>query len=379
LTTGYVWLQQYAWHDTGTQHILGAGRTQHPLPHFESPDSKSRLASLVEATGLGDHLDRLPVTPVTDEDVLRVHTAGYLARLRRDSLAPKGGDAGDDSTPFGHGGLEIARLAAGGAAAIVDAALTGRVVNGYALVRPPGHHAVADAGMGFCLLANIAIAIRRARAALGVERVAVVDWDVHHGNGTQALFWEDPATLAISLHQDNLYPFGSGTLEQRGGGAGFGTTLNVPLPAGSGNGAYEAAIRGVVTPALHRFRPELIIVASGFDGSFLDPFGRMMITTSGYRAMTRQLMAAAEELCGGRLVMVHEGGYNTLYVPYCGLAVIETLAGVDTGVAFAWDEDWDRLPDQALQPRQAAVIAQAAAQAAEVPATAATRAEAVAS
>ena len=370
MPTGYVWHQKYAWHDTGVQHMLGASGgargPQHPLLHGESPDSKARLASVVEASGLIDHLVRLPVASATDEDVLRVHTPAHLARMRHESLQPKGGDAGDGSSPFGYGALEIALLSAGGAKAIVGAALEGRITNGYALIRPPGHHAVAETGMGFCMFSNIGIAIRWARERFGIGRIAVVDWDVHHGNGTQAVFYNDPETLAISLHQDSLYPFGSGLLDERGAGAGLGTTINIPLPSGSGNGAYIAAIEQAVVPALRAFRPELVIVASGFDGSFMDPFGRMMITTIGYRTMTQRLMEAADELCGGRLVMVHEGGYSSLYVPYCGVAVIETLAGVKTGIEMPWDDDWVRLPDQAVTDRQAAVIARAGGFAAEL-------------
>jgi acetoin utilization deacetylase AcuC-like enzyme len=362
LVTGYVWHQKYAWHDTGLQHILGtSGHPDHPLQNHESPESKSRLASLVEASGLIDHLVRLPVEPATDEDVLRVHTPEHLARLRRESLQPKGGDAGDGFSPFGHGALKIALLSAGGAMAIVGAALEGLITNGYALVRPPGHHAIPSTGMGFCLLSNIGIAIRWARERYGLGRVAIVDWDVHHGNGTQEIFYEDPTTLTISLHQDNLYPFGSGTLEERGASAGLGYAINVPLPAGSGNGAYLETLRRVVAPALRAFRPELILVASGFDASFMDPLGRMMVTTAGYRDMTRLLMELADELCGGRVVMIHEGGYSLLYVPFCGVVVIETLAGVDTGIEMPWDDEWNRMPDQAVTDRQAEVIARAAA------------------
>ena len=367
MVTGYVWHQKYGWHDTGLQHILGTdGRPQHPLLHTEGPESKVRLASMVEASGLIDHLRRLPVEPATDEDVLRVHTPEHLSRLRVESLLPKGGDAGDGFSPFGHGALEIALLSAGGAKAILGAALDGSITNGYALIRPPGHHAVASSGMGFCMLSNIGIAIRWARQRHGLGRIAVVDWDVHHGNGTQDIFSADPETLTISLHQDNLYPFGSGTLEERGTGDGLGSVINVPLPSGSGNGAYLETLRQVVAPALRAFRPDIILVASGFDASFMDPLGRMMITTTGYRAMTAFMLELADEVCGGRLVMVHEGGYSPLYVPYCGLAVIETLAGVDTGIRMPWDDEWDRMPDQLLTDRQAAVIARAAALAGRV-------------
>ena len=365
--TGFVWHQLYGWHDTGLQFQLPSGGSPvQPLPNGESPESKVRLASLVEATGLGDRMERVRPMTATDEDILRVHTRAYLDLLKRESLAPKGGDAGDGVTPFGHGGLEIARLSAGGAMALVGAVMDGRVRNGYALVRPPGHHALPAEGMGFCMLANIAIAIRWARANLGLGRVAVVDWDVHHGNGTQAIFWDDPDTLTVSLHQDNLYPFGSGTQDERGGRTAPNSALNIPLPAGSGNGAYVAAMERAVVPALHAFRPDLVIVASGFDGSFTDPFGRMMITTTGYRTMTRLLMDAADELCEGRLAMVHEGGYSALYVPYCGLAVLETMSGIATGVTMPWDPDWERLPDQQVTDRQAMIIERAARQAGEI-------------
>jgi acetoin utilization deacetylase AcuC-like enzyme len=160
-------------------------------------------------------------------------------------------------------------------------------------------------------------------------------------------------------------------VEERGRGAGLGYALNVPLPSGSGNGAYLEALRQVVAPALRAFEPAMMIVASGFDGSFMDPLGRMMVTTTGYRAMTRLLMELADEICGGRLVMVHEGGYSLLYVPFCGIAVIETLAGVETGIAMPWDDEWDRMPDQAVTDRQATVIARAAANAASLRNTAA--------
>lgn len=362
MVTGYVWHEKYGWHETGLQNTLGtSGHPAHPLQHLDSPESKTRLASLVEASGLIDHLLRLPVEPATDEDVLRVHTAEHLARIKHESLQPKGGDAGDGLSPFGHGGLEIAMLAAGGAKAIVGALLEGRIDNGYALLRPAGHHARPSTGMGYCIFSNIGIALRWARERCALGRVAVVDWDVHHGNGTQEVFYEDPMTLTISLHQDSLFPWDSGSLDERGSGAGLGYAINVPLPAGSGNGAYLEAFRRVVTPALRAFRPDMILVASGFDASINDALGRMIVTAGGYRAMTRMVMELADELCGGRLVAIHEGGYSPLYVPFCGVAVIETLAGVDSGVEMLFEEVWSNLPDQPLKDHQAQLIAKAAA------------------
>ena len=190
----------------------------------------------------------------------------------------------------------------------LEAVLCGSVQNACALIRPPGHHAVAGLGMGFCLFGNAVVAIRHGRAMYGLGRVAVVDWDVHHGNGTQAAFYDDPGTLTISLHGDRLYPAYSGSLAERGTGPGLGYNLNVPLPPGSGDGAYLEAMRRVVLPALHRFKPDLIVVACGFDASAADPLGRMMVTSDGYRQMTALVMVAAEALCGGRLMMTHEGG-----------------------------------------------------------------------
>lgn len=365
MTTGYVWHEKYGWHDTGNAAgFIPASDTVQPYEHVESADSKTRLASLVEASGMLAHLSRLEVRAASEEDLLRVHTQAHVDRIKAGSAALRGGDCGDGTSPFGPGGYEIGLLAAGGTVAAVAATLQGEVHNAYALVRPPGHHAIADQGMGFCMFANIPIAIESARHHLGLGRVAIVDWDVHHGNGTQDIYYADPDTLAISLHQDGLFPPGTGRFEERGAAPAVGTTLNIPLPAGSGNGAYLEAMRKVVAPALRRFRPDLIVVASGFDSSFNDPLGRMLVTARGYRQLTRELLDLADELCGGRLVMSHEGGYSPVYVPYCGLAVIEEMSGIPSGLEDPYDFAWSDLPDQALKHHQAAAIASAAASAA---------------
>jgi acetoin utilization deacetylase AcuC-like enzyme len=355
--TGYVWLERYGWHDTGRYAGFRVpGPSVQPYEHFESADSKVRLASMVEVSGLAEHLLRLPVTPVTEVDLLRVHAAEYVARIQAESARPKGGDAGDGMSPFGQGSYEIALLAAGGTASALAAVLQGTVPNAYALVRPPGHHARPGTGMGFCIFSNIGVAVAWARAVLGLGRVAVVDWDVHHGNGTQEIFYGDCETLTISVHQDNLFPFDSGHLSERGAGAGQGYTINIPLPAGSGNGAYTEVMRRVIVPALRAFRPDVIVVASGFDASMNDPMGRMMVTAEGYREMTEILLDAAADVCAGRVIFSHEGGYSPTYVPYCGLAVLEALSGVRTGMADPHTGIWEALPDQQLRPHQDAVI-----------------------
>ena len=359
MTTGYVWEELYGWHDTGTAAgLLSPGIDVQPYQHFESAETKVRLASLLEVSGLTKSLTRIPAVAATEEQVLRVHTKDYVERIKKESAQPKGGDCGDGTSPFGHGSFEIALLAVGGAIEATRAVVSGQVRNAYALIRPPGHHSRPTTGMGFCIFANAAIAIKFAQTELGVKRIATVDWDVHHGNGTQEIFYSDPNVLTISLHQDGLFPANSGHIADRGEGDGDGFAINVPLQPGSGNGAYVEAIQRVVVPALRKFKPELIVVPSGFDASAADPLGRMQVTPTGYRAMTQELMAIADEVCDGKIIMTHEGGYSPFYVPYCGLAVLETLSGVKTGIADSITPTWDELPGQDCQPEQSARIDQ---------------------
>jgi acetoin utilization deacetylase AcuC-like enzyme len=358
--TGFLTHELYLWHDTGTWPMnFRPGLHIQPGTPAENPETKRRFRNLLEVSGLLDSLTPIKPVPATDDQIAAFHTRDYIARIKELS-AGNGGEAAP-GTPFGHGGYEIAALAAGGSMAMTDAVLTGKVRHGYALVRPPGHHAEPAMGYGFCLFGNIVLAIHHARAMHKVGRVAVVDWDVHHGNGTEAGFYGDRDTLTISIHQDNLYPAGRGRLADQGEGAGRGANLNIPLPPGCGDGAYRAVMEQVVVPALTRFRPELMIIASGFDASGLDPLGRMMVTSSGFRQMTGTLMAAADALCGGRLVLSHEGGYSEFHVPYCGLAVMEALAGRSTGIVDPFGAEMEQWGGQALQPHQASWIAQAAA------------------
>jgi acetoin utilization deacetylase AcuC-like enzyme len=344
------------WHDTGRATAPSADRKWlQACEHYENPETKRRFRNLIEVAGLFDDLVSLKPRTATVDEILRFHTRAYVESIRAMSEAA-GGNAGE-GTPFGPGAFEIALLAAGGTITAVDAVLDGRARNAYALVRPPGHHAEAGVGRGFCIFGNVVVAIEHARAQRGVGRVAVVDWDVHHGNGTQRAFYRDPGVLTISIHQDRWYPQDSGSIDERGEGAGVGFNINIPLPPGSGHGAYLAAVGRVVVPALHAFRPELIVVASGFDGSMYDPLGRMMAYSETYRAMTRMLMAAADELCQGRLVLSHEGGYAPTYVPFCGLAVMEELCGVKTAVndpmaaraASAGGQDLQRHQDEIIR------------------------------
>ena len=354
--TGWLFEERYLWHDTGTAAgLLASGRWLEPLTHVESPATKRRLQSLMAVSGLLDDLVVLRAREATTDELLTVHTPEYVDRIEVLSEGA-GGDAGDGTSPFGHGGVQIARLSAGGAITAVEAVVTGAVDRVYALVRPPGHHALPNRGMGFCTFNNIAIAIRHVQRAHGVARVAVVDWDVHHGNGTQAIFYDDPNVLTISVHQDRCFPIDSGGCDERGAGAGIGANLNIPLPAGSGDGAYVEAFTRVIVPALERFQADLVVVASGFDANAYDPMGRMQLHSDTYRALTEILLAST----GGRLAMVHEGGYSEFYVPFCGLAVAETLAGRRTEVIDPYLEETRLIAGQGLSRAQREAIETAA-------------------
>lgn len=328
MTTAFYSDERCFWHSGGNYAFtLPVGGLIQPmlagLP--ENPETKRRLKNLIEVTGLADQLSLRKAPPATVVEMARVHPASYLSAFK--AMSDAGGGELGLRTPFGKGGYEIAALSAGLARTALIDVLTGTARNAYALSRPPGHHCLPDWPNGFCLLNNIGIAIRAAQDAGHVRRVAVLDWDVHHGNGTEAVFWEDPDVLTISLHQDRNYPTDTGGVEARGGGAGLGSNINVPLPPGTGHKGYLEAMERIVLPALTRFRPEVIVVACGFDAAAVDPLGRMLATAETFRDLTRMVMQSAADLCSDRLVLVHEGGYSEVYVPFCGHAVLEELSG----------------------------------------------------
>ena len=333
MTTGFMFDERTLWHTTGEAALfLKPGGWLQPTGggHAESPETKRRFKNLLDVSGLSRHLAVETAPEAAEEALRRIHPAHYLTEFKR--LSDAGGGQLGEETPFGQGSYEIAALSAGLAIHAMDRVLTGQWRNAYSLSRPPGHHCLPDTPMGFCLMANIPIAIEEMRARHGIEKVAVIDWDVHHGNGTQAIYWDRPDTLTLSLHQNACYPTNSGTTGERGEGAGQVANINVPLLPGGGHQSYLAAMDRIVLPALTRFRPDLIVVASGLDANALDPLARMLAHSDTYREMTARLMQAADTLCGGRLVMVHEGGYSEAYVPFCGQAIMETLSGQRTQV-----------------------------------------------
>lgn len=320
------------WHSTGVQALFFPLDTwvQPPTGSYgaDTPDSRRRILNMAHASGLTDIIALPKADPASREDLLRIHSADYLDRFKAASDAG-GGDLGE-LAPFSKGGYEIACISAGLSIAALDGVITGKFANAYALCRPGGHHCLPDLPMGFCVLCNIPTAIETARARHRVGKVAVIDWDVHHGNGTQHVYYERADTLTISIHQDRCFPPGYSGTEDRGSGAGLGANINVPLPAGSGHETYLRAMRKIVLPALRAFKPEIIVIASGLDANAVDPLARMLLHSETFREMTQMIMAAAYELCQGRVMASHEGGYAEAYVPFCGHAVLEALSGVRT-------------------------------------------------
>lgn len=367
--TGLVWHETLMWAEHGKYAgILPATYPVQPGRHHENPETKRRLKNLLDACGLTDQLVALAPRPASRQELARVHTAAYLDTLERldGALA---GSVGLDAAVT-QGGVSLARLAAGGCIVATDAILERRVDNAYALVRPVGHHAEPGEGKGFCLLANPSLAAAHALDRHGLERVAIVDIDVHHGNGAEKIFWTDPRVLTVSVHQARWFPPDSGDLEARGAAAGFGTNLNIPLPAGSGIGAYRATMERVILPALERFKPQLLVVPCGYDAAAQDPLGRMLLDSPTYRWMMEQFVAAAGRLCDGRLLVTHEGGYNEFMVPFLGLAVMEALSGIESGVVDPHAQFFHEAPGQELQPHQELVVTAAAKLVAGIPAKA---------
>lgn len=255
--------------------------------------------------------------PATVAELQRVHTQEHLERMAATAGHAVMLDADTFTSPDSY---DIARLAAGAAVQAADHAVTTREA-AVALVRPPGHHAEPDRAMGFCLFNNVAVAAAAMRAR-GLERVAIVDIDVHHGNGTQAIFYEDPTVLYVSSHQYPYYP-GTGAAGESGAGEGLGYTLNIPLAAGATDADVDTAYRTGVVPALDRFRPELVLVSAGFDAHYLDPLAGLRMTTAGYAGIVARLEGAARRLCDGRIAMVTEGGYHLAALRECLEAVIK--------------------------------------------------------
>jgi acetoin utilization deacetylase AcuC-like enzyme len=298
--------------------------------HVEGPERLDAINRALDETGLRDRLVALTPEPISIERLARVHQSRHIERVR--SVAERGGGGlmgMGDETYVAPRSYEAALLASGAVVAGVEAVLRGEVKNAFALVRPPGHHAFADHGEGFCLFNNIAIAAATAQAEFNLDRVLIVDFDVHHGNGTNSIFYRDPSVLFFSTHQWGIYP-GTGYWDEVGEGAGMGYTVNVPMLPGWGDEAMRGIFDDLLVPLARRFQPQLMLVSAGYDPSWTDRLGSMLVTTQGFFDLTRTLVQLSDELCGGRLVMTLEGGYGLDGLAYGVVASFAALLGDET-------------------------------------------------
>ncbi|OHB84156.1 MAG: histone deacetylase [Planctomycetes bacterium RBG_16_64_12] len=287
--------------DVYLRHKTGPG-------HPERPERLTAIVARLEKSDLNGKLVRLKPAAASIDWISAVHTPEYVQRVR--ASCQRGIRYLDSpDTPVSKESYEVALMAAGGVLAAVDAVMEGHVKSAFCAVRPPGHHALADEAMGFCLFNNVAIAARYVQRRHKLSKVLIVDWDVHHGNGTQAAFYDDPTVLYFSVHQYPFYP-GSGSAGERGIGEGLNFTLNAPLPAGSGDEEYQKVFDQTLKPAALEFRPDFVLISAGFDAHEDDPLGAMSVSTQGFADLTRVLRGIADECCEGRIVSVLEGGYG---------------------------------------------------------------------
>ena len=310
--TGLVADARVKKHETGTEH----------------PEQSLRYSAVMnrlEWTGLTHDLVRLPSRMATDDELAMVHTRSYISLVDAE-VAENRHHLSTGDTDICPASSAVARLAAGCALSAIDAVFTGEVQNAFCVVRPPGHHASAAVGMGFCLFNNIASAARYARYKHSAERVLIVDWDVHHGNGTQDIFYQDGNVLFFSTHQSPWYP-GTGAQNERGEGRGEGKIINCPLPAGSGRTEITNAFQTQLLPSVEAFRPDLVLISAGFDSRQNDPLGHFLLTDKDFNSLTGILLDVAAKYCNGRLVSVLEGGYNLEGLALAAEAHVRALTG----------------------------------------------------
>ncbi len=305
----------FAYHPDYLNHNTGPG-------HPERPDRLRASLAALQQSDVWDQLHQVEPTPASVEQLTYAHNLAYPEHIRQhcEQEIPLTYD-----TTVGFESFDIALLSTGGVLRAADAVTTGEVKNAFAMVRPPGHHATPGQSMGFCLFNNIAVTARYLQREHGVGKVAIVDWDVHHGNGTQDIFYEDESVFFFSIHQSPLYP-GTGSSRERGSGKAHGTTLNVPMPAGSGDDEYINIFTNVLVPALRDFSPEFLLISAGFDAHYLDPLSGTELTADGFAALTDLMLAFAQETTSGRVVSALEGGYSLEGVSESVVAHIERLA-----------------------------------------------------
>jgi len=306
---GVVIDQRYLEHDTGEGHP-------------ERPERIGVLLPLIDAAA--HNLTEIRARPASGEELALVHDGAYVDEVA--ATQDKPWFAFDADTPTCPRSFETARLAAGGFLALLEAVMEQRVHNGFAFVRPPGHHAERTRAMGFCLFNNVAVGAAYLRRRYGLQRILIVDWDLHHGNGTQHMFEADPGVLYVSMHQYPYYP-GTGAIEEVGRGDGEGYTVNLAFPAGFGDAEYGEAFARIVEPIAQQYRPDFVLISAGFDAHARDPLGGMQVTENGFKAMARLLLGVARDHAGGRCAAILEGGYDLMAIRSSANEVLVELQG----------------------------------------------------
>lgn len=311
-----------------TAYVTDTRFSEHNFPGH--PEHAGRIQAVwqeLDASGLTSQLLSVAARPASDKQLLAVHSRAHLNRLVAISQQEKMVLIDQDTYAL-PSSMGIARLAAGGVIQAIDALITAKADNGLAVIRPPGHHATVDRQMGFCLLNNIAIGARHAQIQHKLERVLILDYDVHHGNGTQDIFYADPSVMFISIHQSPHYP-GTGKLNEIGQGDGHGLTLNIPLRAGHGDLSYRALFEDIVWAAVERFHPQLMLVSAGFDAHWADPLAQMRLSLGGYDDLARASIKMAQAFCEGKIVFVMEGGYDLKALSHGWCNIASALLGAD--------------------------------------------------
>ena len=310
MKVGYVYDPVYLKHDTGY--------------HPENARRLEAIMAYLEETGLTKQLISIKPRPAATRELAYVHQESYISRLQ--DAAVRGGGWLDADTVMSPDSYDAALYAAGGVIEATDAVISGKVNSAFALVRPPGHHATAMAAMGFCLFNNIAIAAHHAMKKHKIDKIAIIDFDVHHGNGTQEAFNSNPRVLYVSTHQSPHYP-GTGSINETGSGDAAGTKVNIPLPSGSGDDQYRQVLEQIVVPVVRRFRPQLVTVSAGYDPHWKDRLAMMEVSVSGFAEMARFIKNLADELCDGKVVITLEGGYNLKAQAMSVKATFDVLLG----------------------------------------------------
>ena len=310
MPVGLVYDPIYLKHDTG-QHVENAGRLE-------------EVIFLLKQSGVMEQLTMIKPRPASVEEIALVHSRQHISRIQE--AAKRGGGWLDADTVMSADSYEVALYAAGGLITATEAVINGEVGSAFALVRPPGHHATPEQAMGFCLFNNLAIATRYALDRHKLERILIVDFDVHHGNGTQHVFYDNPQVLYTSTHEYPFYP-GTGSVGETGSGAGKGATVNIPLPAGCSDTEYLLVFQQIIVPVARRFKPQLILVSAGYDLHWADPIALMQLTTTGFAQIVSIIKGLADELCGGKMVFSLEGGYNFAALATSIKATLDVLLG----------------------------------------------------